>query len=764
VVRAIVVASAFVAVLAPSSPTGLEVVDACYRAGYGAAAAWAGARSRRWAWIVAAGLAAAFAQRLSEQVVGFGLLGLAVGTTDARRRGPMLGAVLGAATAQVLLRLGTTGRHGVTALAAAAALVVLVVSGYRQGRRKERVWARRGAFVVAGVALTLGGLYAVAALEARPLLTAGVRNGERGLTAARSGDSVGAAQVLAAAADQLAGGNARLGKWWAQPARLLPVVSQHAKALDEVSAALAGVARPASAVAAAAGGIGVRSGAVDLVAVMALQEPLAASVAALESALGRMGDLGSPWLVGALDRRLDRAASQLGRALEDGRMAAQAVEVVPGLLGRDGPRRYFLAIQTPAEQRASGGFMGNFAELLLADGRMTLPRVGDVAELGAPDAVGRRQLQGQEEYQARYGRFGPERFFGNASLTPDFPTAANVFEQLYPQSGGTPVSGVLAVDPVALAALLQLTGPVTVADWPVPLDAANTASILLHEEYLRLEGDARNRFLIGAAQAIFDKLTSVDLPGPGELARVLGPMARGRHLQLYSPRVEEQAFFRSIDAAGAMAPVVDDYLQVVTQNGSQNKIDWFQRRDVSYDVRYTPETGEIGSIVRLRLTNDAPASGLPDYVIGGTPGFSPGPGISRLWVSVYTPLGLVGATLDGRPVVPVRETELGRVVYSQFVDVGPGASATLELSLSGRIDPGRQYRLDVGRQPTITPDNLSVRVGGADGWIVTSATELGLDEGDATRKGPQSSNMAFAVTFGSRDGRAQGSGQSGVDR
>ena len=81
------------------------------------------------------------------------------------------------------------------------------------------------------------------------------------------------------------------------------------------------------------------------------------------------------------------------------------------------------------------------------------------------------------------------------NLSPDFPSVAEVLETLAPQAGLPRVDGVLSVDPAGLAALLQLTGPVTVPDWPVPIDSGNVVNVTLARRVRPVRGDAGPRRL-----------------------------------------------------------------------------------------------------------------------------------------------------------------------------------------------------------------------------------------------------------------------------
>ena len=196
---------------------------------------------------------------------------------------------------------------------------------------------------------------------------------------------------------------------------------------------------------------------------------------------------------------------------------------------------------------------------------------------------------------------------------------AQVWEEIYPQTiGGSEIDGVIVVDPYALAAFMTFTGPITVPGYPTPLTSENAADILLREQYLTFDDDrlGRTDFLDDATRLTFEALTTGDLPGPREVTEVLGPMVAQGRLLMNSVVPDEQDFFTRIDLDGALPAVNGDFLSVTTQNSGNNKIDIFLHRDIAYDVVYDPDTGLVQGEVTVTLRNDAPASGLPLYVIG----------------------------------------------------------------------------------------------------------------------------------------------------
>jgi Protein of unknown function (DUF4012) len=321
------------------------------------------------------------------------------------------------------------------------------------------------------------------------------------------------------------------------------------------------------------------------------------------------------------------------------------------------------------------------------------------------------------------------------NVSPDFPTTARIIMNLYPQSGGTAVDGVLAIDPPGLAGLLELTGAVAVPGWPEPVTAANVVDVTLRAAYERYPvQEQRVAFLGEVSRRVFEAFTAADLGSPANLARSLGRAARTDHLFVYLDDPGEERLAARFGVDGAVPSVRGDSLTVVSQNVSANKVDLYLRRSLCYEATLDPAEAPAGLTGRLelRLDNGAPSQGLPSGVIGPyDPRFAPGE--NRAYVSLYSPFPARAATLD-RETVPVESgPELGRLAHSLVVSIPSGAARTLRMDVQGRVrlDPDGWYRLDLGHQPVLNPDRVDVAVTVPEGWRIVETR--GLDRAGSRR-------------------------------
>ena len=740
--RLLAVAAGAAAVFAPPAATGLGPWDAVLRAGFASGFVVLAGRSRPVWWVPAAALA-------SIGMIGAGallaaalaLLGAAAALAANARRLPMAGAVIGTVLVQVSMRLEWPARTGATAALAALALLPVAASGLRHSpRRSRRIVTRMG--LAAGVVLGLGlGSGVAAVLLAHDDFVTGTRALDAGVAAVRRADQPGTARQLSQAHRSFDAARDTLDAGWLLPGRLVPVVAQHVSALQQAARTGSDLALTGAETVAASRlpALRLHDGRMDLAGLRALRDPVATAVAGIDRAhrtLVAAGD--TPWLVAPLADRLHREIARLDQSGREAATVLAVTERLPALLGGDGHRRYFLAIQSPAEARGSGGIVGSYGEVSADRGALVVGnfgRDGDLDTKGTPP--GNRTLPGPADYRARYARFEPQRIWQNVSVSPDFPSVAEVIAGLYPQSGGSAVDGVISVDPAALAALLQLVGPVTVAPWPEPITAANAEHVLMFDQYVRLEGTARTDFLGDVARAVAGRLTTGELPPPAALVAALSPAVRGHHLALWSRRPAEQELFRRIGADSGLPPVDGDSLAVVDNNSGGNKLDWFLRRRSAYQARVDPGTGDVTASLTVTLHNEAPAAGLPAYVIGSSiAGSSDAAGANRTYLSVYSPFGLVGARLDGTAVPVESAREAGRNVYSLFLVVPPGGTRTVTFGLSGRLPPDRPYRLTWRAQPLAFPEIVSAQVNAGRRPLVTRpAGPLGRDRTDGPPPG-----------------------------
>lgn len=706
--QAVALAAVLATMLEPSSPVGLGGVDRLVMAVAVWAVVSASATAPWWVGAVACGIGASIA--LDPIVAALGAVGFVAGLAVGiqRRDNGTTRAVIGGIAVNTLVRSELEGIHGLSALIGIGACAALLILGLRRRRSKIRrpAWIAIGG--VGAVALLALVGFAFAAAAARPEIVSGSESARRALHALDDGDYERAADLFEQSAGDFDSVGDDLGGPLALPARLIPVVSQNARAgADLAEAAADGMAQAASSLRQIdPAELAVSGGAIDLDAVRAAEAPLVAVQGSLDELLIVTDEVRSPWLIDRLDRELDELEGDLARQVPRLANAVDAVRLAPRMLGGDVERDYLVLFTTPAEARGLGGFVGNYAEVGISDGQIALTdfsRRSDLERAVAASDV--RCDRCPSEFLARYGRFGfangetggvADRAWSNITMPAHFPYVAEVAGILYPQSGGRHVDGVIVMDPYVVEALMAYTGPIHLPEFGVTVRPDEAVRFILRDQYLlaidgdggAIDNDGRIDALETLGTEVIGRLLTGELPEPARLAGDLAPLVAERRLLFWTVDDAEQELLDRMGLLGSIPDLGHDGgFSVAVTNAGASKIDVFLDRRVATRLEVGPD-GDRRLIADVTLANNAPASGLPTEVIGNVIGLPPG--TSRLWVSFYGPEALIRATLDGEPLGLEPQREAGWGAFAHSLTLGPGESAeyTLEFDLGPRTEAG----------------------------------------------------------------------------
>lgn len=366
---------------------------------------------------------------------------------------------------------------------------------------------------------------------------------------------------------------------------------------------------------------------------------------------------------------------------------ALAARLAPSMMGADGPRAYFMGFQTNAEARGTGGLLGGFGILRFDNGTPSVETLGQNNELNTPFAP----IDLGPDYTAQYGFNDPTTDWKNSNLSPHFPYTAQIWKSMWEQQSGTTADGVIAIDPVALSYILGVVGSVTMPDGEI-ITKDNVVELTESTAYGRFADDnnARKQYLQDVASEVVKKMTG-PVQSPRQLLEALGKaVAQGRITVWSSSPTEQQVLEET-----ALAHVVPDdpapYAAVVINNLGGNKLDYYLTRHIEYSAGACDGTTRK-SVVTVRLTNNAPADGLPDYVAVNheVPVDVPS-GTNLTWVSLLatTKAELTKATIDGgEPLTIVTGAERGHPVFNAQVAIEPGSSIELRYELTEPTSPG----------------------------------------------------------------------------
>ncbi|MDN4174530.1 DUF4012 domain-containing protein [Nocardioides sp. SOB77] len=430
-----------------------------------------------------------------------------------------------------------------------------------------------------------------------------------------------------------------------------------------------------------------------------------------EDAFGRASALvakrDSEGYVGPLRDSFDEYAERLAGAADGLATGRQALDVLPTMVGADGPRTYLLVFENNAEIRATGGLPGSWGLVHARDGRLTMDRQGSGGEVekAAPGTVLRVS-------RAERRIFGEQlsHYFRSANATPDFPRVAELVRARWEAGGGEPLDGVMSIDVRAMAYLLRGTGPIEVRD--LRLTGDNLVEALLSRAYEVLPPELQDQAFEEAAKAVFDA-TQRELLSPLRLLYGLGRAAQEGRFHLASFREPVAEALAGSDVLGELPG--DDgttpHVGVTVNDATGSKMSYYLRYGVDVDAASCADGSTQVLEGRMRvaqLVDVARAKRLPDYVTGGGQ-YGVEPGTQLVAIRLYAPYGgsVDDITVDGqaigRRLAQVTEQD-GREVATLFVQTSDAGS-----DLSWTMTGGRGQTGDVAVDvtPSIEPMSSS---------------------------------------------------------
>lgn len=440
------------------------------------------------------------------------------------------------------------------------------------------------------------------------------------------------------------------GPLW-QIATFVPVVGGDVSAARELVSALADVSSEtlvpmAERLSQATPGKLFADGAVNVSAVCAVVDSLAASADALSQANARVQNIGDT-TISQVTELVDTAKA--GFSMLDGAASSseRLAPVLPAMLGAEGTRSYLIVAQNNVELRANGGLGSHQGLVAVENGVLTMGEFTSTVTI--PED---QKLPVSDEEQNLFNKLmGHMGMYGaEALLTPDYPRAASLITQMWQIKYGEHVDGVIAVDPVFLQYLLAAVGTsVTLPDGSV-VDGSNAATVLMHDVYWNYPQEESDAIFSAVAGDAFDAVLSGI--GNADMVALVSAFQRGCEEGRFNVWMEDPAEEDAIEAMGMAAaiPDADDLTSapqagVYLNNMGFSKMDWYLDFDVQVGAPVTKSDGSREYAVTVNLKNTLTAEEerrLPDYVgvhlikEDGSIEFC---GLERYIVYLYAPAG-----------------------------------------------------------------------------------------------------------------------------
>ncbi|MFD4422556.1 DUF4012 domain-containing protein [Agromyces sp. NPDC058484] len=402
--------------------------------------------------------------------------------------------------------------------------------------------------------------------------------------------------------------------------------------------------------------------------------------------------------IGQVSAGVEQFDEMLGTAEAAIPQLSGALAGVGALLGIDGPKNVVLAFLNNAEAAALGG--GPAAQTLLQVDNGTVTVARQVSSSDFPYAVP-VDVPVDDSARQLYDSILTDNI-NAATSRPDFPTSAQIISAYWQRFMGVTPDVVVSIDPIALSRLLQVTGPVTLADGE-QLTSDNVVTKLLNEAYFRFpRGADSDVYFAAASSAVFDRIMSADYDA-WTMADAVIDAANTGTLMMWSADPATQALLDGTRLQGTL-PAGNDgstVLGVYFRDRSSSKIDYYLHTEATVTTNTcTPDAPSYTVEVRLRF--DIPDDvELPGYVDSNLYDFY------RTEVFLYGPVGGTTTAVEVpeaglETVTGPSVVDLGRPAEKFTVDLVNGQSAVVRATFAGAPGTAGEYGpTDVRRTPMI---------------------------------------------------------------
>lgn len=429
-----------------------------------------------------------------------------------------------------------------------------------------------------------------------------------------------------------------------------------------------------------------KSGTLNPARVESLNDSLAALSQAIETANTQFDGIDAAALHFGLKEKVAKAQGMVAKTISAMKVAEPMVQIGSALLSQTGERHWFIATQNLAEARAVGGILGAYAIVTVEDGHIKLGRFGSDVELLKFGGIDYSSYP--EELRDLWGVDLADWRDINASA--NVPYAGQLIYDGWLQHTGQKLDGVVFVGQGTVAHLAAAGGTIKVRDNELNKD--NIVDFLAKGIYAKYEDvPTKNKVVTEVMQQLFAHLTEKPIDVSSFFASISNDKT-GDRLTAWAADKNVQKRLVSAGAAGQVSDKMGPTTQVTVNNAGGNKLEAYANFEVEYALGACDQMTWDGyyareSNVTIRVSNNAPKSGLPAYV---TPrlddNFTGEPrvkGSNRELISVYAPVGAneVEFTIDGEPAFPSVGIDRNHPVWVFDVELLPGQTSVIKVKM-----------------------------------------------------------------------------------
>lgn len=271
------------------------------------------------------------------------------------------------------------------------------------------------------------------------------------------------------------------------------------------------------------------------------------------------------------------------------------------ILGHKGSKRYLVLFENNRELRPTGGFMGTYALVDIADGQIKNLKIEGPYNL---DGNLYEKIIAPEPLRLIQVKF----FLRDANWFLDFPMSAKKIMSMYEKSGGPTVDGVFTVTGNVMEALLDVMGEIDMPEYDTKINSANFFDETQWEvEYdYDKELNEPKKFLADLFPIFLDRLTNLNKNKWPDALNAIYKMLEQKDIMMYFNDEKIENFVKEFNWTGEIKQTTKDYLSVVTTNIGGGKTDHIIDQKILHEAEILEDGSIVNTVTITRIHNGDP--------------------------------------------------------------------------------------------------------------------------------------------------------------
>jgi hypothetical protein len=292
------------------------------------------------------------------------------------------------------------------------------------------------------------------------------------------------------------------------------------------------------------------------------------------------------------------------------------------VLGHNGPKQYLFLFENNDEIRATGGFIGTYGIMKIAEGNISQLTIDGIYN---PDGQLKERVIPPKPIQKMSATWSMH----DANWWPDFPKSAEKVAWFYEKTGGPTVDGVIAITPQIMEDFLRITGPITMDQYGVTVDADNFVEVTQYkvEKDYDKQLNRPKQILADLAPIVLSKIMSAPPEKWIEVLNAFSDNLERREIQAYFFDADVQKKISDLGWSGEILATPKDYLAVINTNISGLKTDHVIDQKIDHQAEVKPDGSIVDTVTITRTHN------------GGHEKYDWYNAVNSDWMRVYVPKG-----------------------------------------------------------------------------------------------------------------------------